>query len=246
MRCCLLEQSPQNAGWSEAHIPLCRVASSQTLLQVPVFEIGVDAKPAEIAKQGLAKARAEGYDAIIVDTAGRLQVCGADSVQPPLAVQHAPCMCQPAQPSRAAEHRQLNMMRPGGLRRMGCCPLSCCSRHDKMRAIRSCRCARADMAWDAAICLVLRTVAVWLQIDPAMMSELREVQATVQPSDTLLVVDAMTGQEAAGLVKAFNEAAEITGEASPSSCTLQTAFACRRCGREWLFGDTRGSSITAA
>ena len=51
------------------------------------------------------------------------------------------------------------------------------------------------------------------QIDPAMMSELREVQATVQPSDTLLVVDAMTGQEAAGLVKAFNEAAEITGEA---------------------------------
>ena len=52
-----------------------------------------------------------------------------------------------------------------------------------------------------------------VQIDPAMMSELREVQATVQPSDTLLVVDAMTGQEAAGLVKAFNEAAEITGEA---------------------------------
>ena len=46
-----------------------------------------------------------------------------------------------------------------------------------------------------------------------MMSELREVQATVQPSDTLLVVDAMTGQEAAGLVKAFNEAAEITGKA---------------------------------
>ncbi len=50
-----------------------------------------------------------------------------------------------------------------------------------------------------------------LQIDANMMSELREVQATVQPSDTLLVVDAMTGQEAAGLVKAFNEAAEITG-----------------------------------
>ena len=45
------------------------------LLQVPVFEMGVDVKPAEIANQGLAKARAEGYDAIIVDTAGRLQVC---------------------------------------------------------------------------------------------------------------------------------------------------------------------------
>ena len=67
---------------------------------------------------------------------------------------------------------------------------------------------------------------MWVQIDPAMMSELREVQATVQPSDTLLVVDAMTGQEAAGLVKAFNEAAEITGEASPVSYSPQTAYPC--------------------
>ena len=64
---------------------------------------------------------------------------------------------------------------------------------------------------------------MWVQIDPAMMSELREVQATVQPSDTLLVVDAMTGQEAAGLVKAFNEAAEITGTASPLTFKLQAA-----------------------
>jgi hypothetical protein len=57
-----------------------------------------------------------------------------------------------------------------------------------------------------------------LQVDPRMMAELREIQAAVQPSDTLLVVDAMTGQEAAGLVKAFNEAAEITGaHALPSS-----------------------------
>lgn len=39
-----------------------------------MFELGTDAKPAEIAKQGLAKARAEDFDAIIVDTAGRLQV----------------------------------------------------------------------------------------------------------------------------------------------------------------------------
>ena len=44
------------------------------LVQVPVFEMGVDAKPAEIATRGLAKARAEDFDAVIVDTAGRLQV----------------------------------------------------------------------------------------------------------------------------------------------------------------------------
>ncbi len=78
-----------------------------------------------------------------------------------------------------------------------------------------------------------------MQIDPAMMSELREVQATVQPSDTLLVVDAMTGQEAAGLVKAFNEAAEITGEAFPASHypqTISTSFTgvCERICHEAL------------
>ena len=44
-----------------------------------------------------------------------------------------------------------------------------------------------------------------------MMGELRAIQEAVQPSDTLLVVDAMTGQEAAGLVKAFNDATQLTG-----------------------------------
>ena len=50
-----------------------------------------------------------------------------------------------------------------------------------------------------------------VQIDESMMTELQEVQSAVNPSDTLLVVDAMTGQEAAGLVKAFNDAAPLTG-----------------------------------
>ena len=52
----------------------------------------------------------------------------------------------------------------------------------------------------------------FLQIDNSMMSELQGIQQSVKPSDTLLVVDAMTGQEAAGLVKAFNDAAPLTGE----------------------------------
>ena len=42
-------------------------------VNVPVFEMGTDAQPADIAAAGLAKAKAEGYDAIIVDTAGRTQ-----------------------------------------------------------------------------------------------------------------------------------------------------------------------------
>lgn len=50
-----------------------------------------------------------------------------------------------------------------------------------------------------------------LQIDERMMDELKATQHAIKPSDTLLVVDAMTGQEAASLVKAFNQAAELTG-----------------------------------
>ncbi|KAL0030135.1 hypothetical protein WJX79_010209 [Trebouxia sp. C0005] len=50
-----------------------------------------------------------------------------------------------------------------------------------------------------------------LQIDERMMGELKATQHAIKPSDTLLVVDAMTGQEAASLTKAFNEAAELTG-----------------------------------
>lgn len=43
------------------------------------------------------------------------------------------------------------------------------------------------------------------------MDELAQIKAAVNPSDTLLVVDAMTGQEAATLVKAFNDRVDITG-----------------------------------
>lgn len=48
-----------------------------TLLQVglPVYTAGTDVKPAEIAKQGLQEAKRQNIDVVIVDTAGRLQVC---------------------------------------------------------------------------------------------------------------------------------------------------------------------------
>lgn len=90
-------------------------------IDVPVFELGTDVNPVEIAKRGVAEARDKGYDAVIVDTAGRLQV------------------------------------------------------------------------------------------DQDMMNELKEIKAAVRPTDTLLVVDAMTGQEAASLVKTFNDEVDITG-----------------------------------
>ena len=90
-------------------------------INVPVFEMGADADPVEIARQGLAKARELGVNTVIVDTAGRLQ------------------------------------------------------------------------------------------IDLDMMDELKRVKNAIQPDEVLLVVDAMTGQEAATLTRTFHDEIGITG-----------------------------------
>jgi signal recognition particle subunit SRP54 len=90
-------------------------------IDVPVFELGTDTDPVEIARQGIEHGKQLGVDTIIVDTAGRLQ------------------------------------------------------------------------------------------IDQDMMAELARIKQTVQPHETLLVVDAMTGQEAANLTRTFHEQIGITG-----------------------------------
>jgi signal recognition particle subunit SRP54 len=90
-------------------------------INVPVFEMGTDADPVEIARQGLAKARELGVNTVIVDTAGRLQ------------------------------------------------------------------------------------------IDRDMMDELKRVKDAIAPDEVLLVVDAMTGQEAATLTRTFHDEIGITG-----------------------------------
>ncbi|MBO1347953.1 MAG: signal recognition particle protein [Hormoscilla sp. GUM202] len=90
-------------------------------IDVPVFEMGSDADPVEIARQGVAEAQATGIDTVIIDTAGRLQ------------------------------------------------------------------------------------------IDEKMMGELAQIKENVKPDETLLVVDAMTGQEAANLTRTFHEQIGITG-----------------------------------
>lgn len=43
-------------------------------LDIPVFEMGDQVSPVEIAKRGLAKAKEDGHDLVIIDTAGRLHV----------------------------------------------------------------------------------------------------------------------------------------------------------------------------
>lgn len=50
-----------------------------------------------------------------------------------------------------------------------------------------------------------------LAVDEAMMSEISELQQAVEPTETLFVVDSMTGQDAANTAKAFNDALDLTG-----------------------------------
>jgi signal recognition particle subunit SRP54 len=90
-------------------------------IDVPVFELGSEANPVDIARQGVAAAKAAGVDTVIVDTAGRLQ------------------------------------------------------------------------------------------IDPKMMAELAQIKTVIKPDEVLLVVDAMTGQEAANLTRTFHDEIGITG-----------------------------------
>lgn len=90
-------------------------------INIPVFDLGTDVNPVEIARQGVEYGRSQGIDTVIIDTAGRLQ------------------------------------------------------------------------------------------IDADMMAELAQIKAAVQPHETLLVVDAMTGQEAANLTRTFHEQIGVTG-----------------------------------
>ena len=50
-----------------------------------------------------------------------------------------------------------------------------------------------------------------LHIDEGMMGELQDIKKLLEPTEILLVVDAMTGQDAVNVAKAFNEQLDITG-----------------------------------
>src|SRR4029079_14646956 len=59
--------------------------------------------------------------------------------------------------------------------------------------------------------IVIVATAGRLQIDTDLMDELKQIRDVVQPHNTLLVVDAMTGQEAVNVAEAFNDAVSIDG-----------------------------------
>ncbi|MDY3051795.1 MAG: signal recognition particle protein [Ndongobacter sp.] len=102
-----------------AAVKQLQVVGSQ--VGVPVFEMGTNTDPVDIARAGVEQARKTGRDVVIIDTAGRLQ------------------------------------------------------------------------------------------IDEALMAELSRIKEALPIEETLLVVDAMTGQEAVNVAKTFNEQLELTG-----------------------------------
>jgi len=72
--------------------------------------------------------------------------------------------------------------------------------------------ARAmDTARRGVFDIVILDTAGRLSIDEALMAEVKAIREATNPAETLLVVDAMTGQDAVNTAKAFNDALGITG-----------------------------------
>jgi signal recognition particle subunit SRP54 len=75
------------------------------------------------------------------------------------------------------------------------------------------RIAREAVAWaqaNGADTVILDT-AGRLHVDEALMDELKRVRAATEPSDILLVLDAMTGQDAVNVARDFDEALDVGG-----------------------------------
>jgi signal recognition particle subunit SRP54 len=81
------------------------------------------------------------------------------------------------------------------------------------RSSKPTRVAKAAMkeAAKAAVDVVIIDTAGRLQIDQDLMKELAAVSKVIVPDEVLLVVDAMTGQEAVNVAKGFLEHIDLTG-----------------------------------
>ncbi len=73
-------------------------------------------------------------------------------------------------------------------------------------------CQKARVEAQKAGCeVLLLDTAGRLHVDQALMAELARIKAAVNPSDILLVADAMTGQDAVNIAKSFDQALDIGG-----------------------------------
>ncbi len=62
-----------------------------------------------------------------------------------------------------------------------------------------------------ALDTVIIDTAGRLQIDEKLMDELKDIKKAINPTEILLVIDSMIGQEAVSVSKAFNDALDVTG-----------------------------------
>jgi signal recognition particle subunit SRP54 len=81
------------------------------------------------------------------------------------------------------------------------------SRHDPVKICRD----AVTAAHKAGCDTVILDTAGRLHVDEALMDELCRIKDAVHPSDILLVADAMTGQDAVNIAKAFNDMLDIGG-----------------------------------
>jgi signal recognition particle subunit SRP54 len=68
-----------------------------------------------------------------------------------------------------------------------------------------------DRAQKGGFTIVILDTAGRSQLDDELMNELRAIIRRVEPAETLLVVDAMIGQEAVNIAQGFREAVPLTG-----------------------------------
>ncbi len=73
--------------------------------------------------------------------------------------------------------------------------------------------AQRSLAWarEQAATIVIIDTAGRLHVDDELMHEVQVIQQRTKPQETLLVVDAMTGQDAVRVAQAFHEALDLTG-----------------------------------
>ncbi len=71
--------------------------------------------------------------------------------------------------------------------------------------------AALEKAKTQGIDVLIIDTAGRLHIDDEMMNEITDVSNAIDPTETLLVVDSMTGQDAANVAKTFNDALPLTG-----------------------------------
>ncbi|MCP5467970.1 MAG: signal recognition particle protein [Deltaproteobacteria bacterium] len=88
--------------------------------------------------------------------------------------------------------------------------MPCYDTHPNDNPVKICKKAIKE-ATNLGCDLVLLDTAGRLQIDQEMMKELSKIKSKVDVHHTLLVVDAMTGQEAVNVAKTFDEQLQISG-----------------------------------